>query len=558
MKRKRSLDDCENLHPAKKSRLEGKRAKTLDLVRNNMTLTSSIFDPSKLNADNLYQAGVHLPSGIFKDIREAEGWSTDSDTGTYQTFSKKQLTVRDYDSEVVQVRMFAKEGQVIGVGCGVEGIVEQFGEEATQLHLAKYVPSDESGLDFKYLPKDGGLLYKGYPFYHWIRRRWNQEYDGRVCDFGIVLKQGQFSEQENKLIVENWKKFCRRNDTKEEELFWLLGNCHHGRTTRGEETKFVEESALIPKLCRGLERRTGRQVIARLRKLYNPAVFQGIDPSRSVGKSDLNLLTFLNAKHGGNPTKIALESGRTVDSVTSSLRKLAVQSYGFEYAQAYIYNVLEHSQIFNMKHIVCKFDEVEDTFREASHDLFIEMTKKIKGSTVNDLWNVFKKLRKQLEYQMGQTKKYKTALTLTLPYRKLKPTTVEAYLMYLDLKLRDATHQKGATVSIPDFHEYQKEYKFYLNSPTPLIDAFKAVHNHYGNMVKKHCPSITPTSNGSTFWKTETERNVIALSLQSTDHIKDLKKDVKAFKKNVMRYLLETKLYEVVNYDFEPHEVVDL
>uniref|UniRef100_A0AC35UBU6 VWFA domain-containing protein n=1 Tax=Rhabditophanes sp. KR3021 TaxID=114890 RepID=A0AC35UBU6_9BILA len=540
-----------------------KRQKSLALVKNGLVITSKLFDAENYNCEDLYSACPEMPS----DTRQQHVVDdSDSENEIDVPFLReKPLILKDVDKEVTHIKMFENQVNAIGIGKDSTESSEIFAKKASTLHISRYVPPNTATggklKNRKFLPDDGGIMHQNYPFYHWITDSWTKIYEARLSKFGINLDFGIFKENEDAIIVKNWKRFCKQVGTKEEELYWILGACKNGRSkeSRLEQHSFSLDNALIPRLCIGLNNRYGKQIIKRLQKLYNPIVFKEIDPSRPFTEDDKKDLLSVNKKLDGNNYKIALELGRTVDCVSNNLAKANEKSFGYRYTRAYLYNKLERSKQFDMKAVILTDGEASmDQFKIDSGAIFVEMMKSVDDSTTKKLWKVWIELASDIKKQYRITGKFKKALKNVLPYRQLTPSTVKAYLMYLDFRLHDASESKGAKVVAVDLYNYQEANNFYLDSPHLLRNAFRQVHSIYGEILRVKCPKIVATSCGSSFRKTQIEKYVIENTLQPMEDIKMLRNECVNFKKNLIQYLMDTGSHEIVDYDLDPHQIVQL
>ncbi|VDN07321.1 unnamed protein product [Thelazia callipaeda] len=123
-----------------------------------------------------------------------------------------------------------------------------------------------------YLPDKGYLNENGIPIYHISRTVLTPEQLQRIKDCGVKFRAGKFSKEENDQIKRNWKKYAEANNIELSQAYKFAGGSRYlmDRDKWKDMLQFQAKTNFIPLMCKGLNDRLGRQVIARMFHLFHP------------------------------------------------------------------------------------------------------------------------------------------------------------------------------------------------------------------------------------------------------------------------------------------------
>uniref|UniRef100_A0A0N4ZUE4 SET domain-containing protein n=1 Tax=Parastrongyloides trichosuri TaxID=131310 RepID=A0A0N4ZUE4_PARTI len=490
-----------------KRRRPERRIKAVELMTKNLEITSDIFtDINEKNKGTKFFKGIPtLPACSVTNVSDSE-----EDVSAPPKKKKASKIVIQNEDEKVNDEM--------------------------KLKLLKQCSKIENK-KLKYLPDDGGIMRKGYPFYHWVRTDLDDNYKYRLKQHNITLRYGQFTEEEDERMIKNWKSYCKKFGTKEEELFWYIGGCSNdgrGRDFRKEENEYIERTALFPRLCKGLDDRMGYSVVRRLLILYSPITFISDNKYiRNLTKEDKENIINMLKKYNYNCKRVAFEVGQTWLVVANVLRIHRMETDYPYFAMGYIYNEVEKVSLKSMEEIMTSDEDVEDL-----KATFVSLAQKIPNSTSDSISIVFKTLKEYIAEDMKKSGDFKKTILNVLPWRHCKPTTKEAYIEFLNLRLNNIENGEGSTPKDEIFYEIMKEKRFYLNSPDYPKIGFTKAHKKYKTVFKIYGKDKKIFNSGKIYNNLRIEKYIIENLIEDGGSITKLKANGQLFTEALENALL--------------------
>uniref|UniRef100_A0A0K0DS86 DUF659 domain-containing protein n=1 Tax=Strongyloides stercoralis TaxID=6248 RepID=A0A0K0DS86_STRER len=533
--------------------------KAYDLIKKDLKFTSEIFSKENVEGKDFFEATPTIPT--IED-RESNSESEEDYNAPPKKVKEVNLVVDNLSKPITHIKMIGEGDSVILPKKDIDKTCEAFVKEAKKLNIGHYLPEKEvkRKRSLKFLPDDGGIMRKGYPFYHWHRRALGDSYKARLLKFNISITYGPFTEEEDEIIIKNWKKFCKNHNTKEEELFWYLGTCALGRKSkdsREEERKFIEETAMIPKICKGLNNRISNMVICRLKNLYSPLNL--INNTKYVclyTKKEKDEIISLLKKYNHNISRVALETGKSWVSVQHlwTLEKMKTD-YPF-YAMAYIYNTIEDSSLIKMKKLLTGEDD--DSFGDILRPILINLTREIANTTIESISFVINAMREYVKEEMERVGKFKKAIRLLLPWRFFDASIKDTYLIYISMRITNIENGEGTNLKDDVLYSEIEKNRFFINSPDYPKIAFDRARKKYKKAIKKFGKGIVKYNCGEHYQDLLMERYIIENVLEDGEDLSLLYERPERFKKALLKYLCEKEKINFVSYEFEPHEVINV
>uniref|UniRef100_A0A914Z2R9 Myb-like domain-containing protein n=1 Tax=Panagrolaimus superbus TaxID=310955 RepID=A0A914Z2R9_9BILA len=116
-----------------------------------------------------------------------------------------------------------------------------------------------------------GILIDGLPFHHCFPYPLKKHHIRRLYAHGIILKTNCFSAGEDAQLIENWKKYAKKNNFEYEEAPIYCGWAKHlGYDLPMSTKKFHRKTKFLPYMCRGLLDRCAIQVYRRCYRIFDP------------------------------------------------------------------------------------------------------------------------------------------------------------------------------------------------------------------------------------------------------------------------------------------------
>uniref|UniRef100_A0A0N5BWG5 DUF659 domain-containing protein n=1 Tax=Strongyloides papillosus TaxID=174720 RepID=A0A0N5BWG5_STREA len=531
--------------------------KAFNLIKKDLNFTSDIFSEGNVETSKLFEAIPEVPD---KDDRGNVSESEDDYNIPPKKIKPVNLIVEDKSKPISHLKIFDKDGEVILPNEDIEETCDNIINNAKKINIGHFLPQKDNkkGKNLKFLPDDGGIMRKGFPFYHWLRRHTTDNYKARILKYNINITYGPFSEEEDEIIIKNWKNFCKHYNTKEEELFWYLGNCvsdRRSQTSRKEEANFIEETAMIPKICKGLNNRLSYMVISRLKKLYSPLnLLSNTNYIWLYTKKEKDEIISLLKKYDHNISRVALEVNKTWVYVQHlwTLEKMKTD-YPF-YAMAYIYNTIENSSIVKMKKLLTSEDDFDDILKP----IIVNLTREISDTTVGSISFVINAMREYVKEEMKTTKKFKKAIKLLLPWRHFGASIKDTYLIYISMRINNLENGEGSNVKDNILYSEIERNRFYINSPHYPKIAFDRARKKYKKAMKKFGKGIIKFHCGEHYQDLLMEKYIIENVLDDGEDLSVLMERPDQFKKTLLKYLYTSKKIDIVSYEFEPHEVENI
>ncbi|CEF65575.1 Hypothetical protein SRAE_2000025200 [Strongyloides ratti] len=528
--------------------------KAFDLIKKDLKFTSEIFSKENVKTKAFFEASPAIPTKErYEDTCESE----DDYDAPPKKVKKVNLVVENISKPITHIKMLDGENNVILPDKNIEETCDTFVKHAKKIRIGHYLPQKENERKkkLKFLPDDDGIMRKGYPFYHWHRRNITDTYKARILQYNINIIYGPFTEEEDEIIIKNWKKFCKNHDTKEEELFWYLGTCalnRKSKTSRKEERDFIEETAMIPKICKGLNNRLSNMVICRLKKLYSPLnLLNNTKYICLFTRKEKDEIISLLKKYNHNIARVALETNKSWVSVQHlwTLEKMKTD-YPF-YAMAYIYNTIENSSLVKMKKLLTSDENFDDILKP----ILVNLTKEISDTTVESISFVINAMREYVKEEMKTTKKFKKSIKLLLPWRFFDATVKDTYLIYINMRITNIENGEGTNLKDNILYSEIEKNRFYINSPQYPKIAFDSAHKKYKKAAKIFGKGIIKHNCGERYQDLLIEKHIIENVLKDGEDLSLLLERIDQCKKVLLKYLYTLKKIDFVSYDFEPHEV---
>ncbi|VDK59240.1 unnamed protein product, partial [Anisakis simplex] len=123
------------------------------------------------------------------------------------------------------------------------------------------------------LPATGVRDADGTLIYHRARAAPCRRVVERMEQCGVEIRKGHFTEKEDEILRKNWSMFAQKHGLDDDAAFEYSGGYSYEKMKNGDFQKHVKklfDMQFVPNMCRGLDQRTGYQVIWRLHYLFRP------------------------------------------------------------------------------------------------------------------------------------------------------------------------------------------------------------------------------------------------------------------------------------------------
>ena len=121
------------------------------------------------------------------------------------------------------------------------------------------------------MPSQGVLTRDGVPFHHAHPYPLQKHHTRRLFAHGINLRTSPFSPGEDEQIIENWRRFAKKNNIDFEDAPLYCGWAKHlGHRLQTTLTSFHNKTKFYPYMCRNLIDRCAIQVYRRCYRIFDP------------------------------------------------------------------------------------------------------------------------------------------------------------------------------------------------------------------------------------------------------------------------------------------------